>query len=217
MYSWVWDFLPFTGVESSTCLVHPSRVEFFPSASILMSPSCLLTQHVTMGAASVAGCMCVCMQVRVPGWCLVLWESWACGVLCGQGPAERIVNPSGHWFRLRIDVVRFSRPPPAHVGNTARPLSCCSAHAAPVQYSARAGLQVTRICPQMPAAGVLKAHCQRGLLALPPPSAGCFVPATYGENVVLLGRFIIVINAIESCFGILHVSPCGHFVSIRLV
>ena len=57
MYSWVWDFLPFTGVESSTCLVHPSRVEFFPPASILISPSCLLTQHATRGVASVAGCM----------------------------------------------------------------------------------------------------------------------------------------------------------------
>ena len=61
--------------------VVPSRVEFFPPASILMSPSCLLTQHVTRGAASVAGCMCICMQLRVPGWCLGLWGSWACGVL----------------------------------------------------------------------------------------------------------------------------------------
>ena len=78
---------------------------------------------------------------------------------------------SGHWSRLRIAVVLFSRPPPA--GNPPHPLPCCGAHAAPVQYSARAGLQVTRICPQMPAAGVLKAHCQGGLLAPPPPS--CWV------------------------------------------
>ena len=31
------------------------------------------------GAASVAGCMCICMQLRVPGWCLGLWGSGALG------------------------------------------------------------------------------------------------------------------------------------------
>ena len=94
-------------------------------------------------------------------------------VACSEAGPRRgaLRTPSGHWSRLRIAVVLFSRPPPA--GNTPHPLPCCSAHAAPVQYSARAGLQVTRICPQMPAAGVLKAHCQGGLLAPPPPS--CWV------------------------------------------
>ena len=39
--------------------------------------------------------------------------------------------------------------------------------------SARAGLQVACTCPKMPAACVLKAYCQGGLLPLPPPS--CWV------------------------------------------
>ena len=61
--------------------VVPSPVEFFPPASLLMSPSCLLTQHVTRGVASLAGCICICMQVRVLGWCLGPWGSGAPGLL----------------------------------------------------------------------------------------------------------------------------------------
>ena len=159
-------FFSFVLQVSLSLGVVPSRVEFFPPASILMSPSCLLTQHVTRGAASVAGCMCICMQLRVPGWCLGLWGSWARGVLCGRARRSALRAPSLRWSRLRIAVVRLSRPPP--VGNPARAPQCWSA--APVQCSARAGLQVARTCPKMPAAGVLKAYCQGGLLPIPRPS-----------------------------------------------
>ena len=97
---------------------------------------------------------------------LGLWGSWARGVLCGRARRSALRAPSLRWSRLRIAVVRLSRPPP--VGNPARAPQCWSA--APVQCSARAGLQVARICPKMPAAGVLKAYCQGGLLPLPRPS-----------------------------------------------
>ena len=75
--------------------VDPTHVEFFLPALILMLPLCLLmsTQHVMRGAASVAGCMCIYMQLCVPGWCLGFWGSWACGVLSGQAPVGRIANP----------------------------------------------------------------------------------------------------------------------------
>ena len=91
-------FFSFVSQVSLWLGVVPSRVEFFPPASLFMSPSCLLTQHVTRGAASLAGCICICMQVRVRGWCLGLCGSgalWACGVLCGRalGPVERVANP----------------------------------------------------------------------------------------------------------------------------
>ena len=164
-------FFSFVLQVSLSLGVVPSRVEFFPPASILMSPSCLLTQHATgvrllLLVACASACSCVCLAG--------VWGSGARGpVACSEAGPRRgaLRTPSGHWPRLRIAVVMFSRPPPA--GNAPRPLPCCSARAAPVQYSARAGLQVTRICPQMPAAGVLKAHCQGGLLAPPPPS--CWV------------------------------------------
>ena len=117
-----------------------------------------------MLVASASACRCVC----VAG----VWSSGALGLLgCSvAGPRRSALRtPSGRWLRLRITVARLSRPPP--VGNPARSLPCCSA--APVQCSARAGLQVARIWLKMPAAGVLKAHCQGGLLALPLPA--CWV------------------------------------------
>ena len=74
-FSFVSQVLPSLGVV-------PSRVGFFPPASLLMSPSCLLTHHATRGAASLAGCICICMQVRVRGWCLGLCGPGALGLLC---------------------------------------------------------------------------------------------------------------------------------------
>ena len=87
-------FFSFVLQVSLSLGVVPSHV---PPASHLMSPSCLLTQHVTRGAASLAGCICICMQVHVRGWCLGLCGSGAPGllggVLCGRALAERIANP----------------------------------------------------------------------------------------------------------------------------
>ena len=106
---------------------------------------------------------------------LGLWGSGslARGDLCGWAPAERIADPIralvpvGHrCWALPAPCLRLSRPPPA--GNPARAPPCCSG--APVQCSTRGGLQVARTCPKMPAAGVLKAYCQGGLLPLPRPS-----------------------------------------------
>ena len=93
----------------------------------------------------------------------------ASAVLCDRPP---VGWASGNTIALAARVrpcPQLSRAPPA--GGAARSLSCCSA--TPAQYSARAGLQVARMCLRMPAAGVLKAYCQGGLLALPPPS--CWV------------------------------------------
>ena len=114
-----------------------------------------------MLVACASACSCVCLAG--------VWGSGALGpVACSEAGPRRgaLRTPSGHWSRLRIAVVRLSRPPP--VGNPARAPPCCSG--APVQCSTRGGLQVARTCPKMPAAGVLKAYCQGGLLPLPRPS-----------------------------------------------
>ena len=87
-------FFSFVLQVSLSLGVVPSRVEFFPPASLLMSPSCLLTQHVTRGAASLAGCICICMQVRVGcSVALALLGLWG-ALRPGPGPGGARCEPN---------------------------------------------------------------------------------------------------------------------------
>ena len=122
-------FFSFVLQVSLSLGVVPSRVEFFPPSSRLMSPSCLLTQHVTRGAASLAGCIFIRLHVGACAWlvfgALWIWGSGALGPAgCSvAGPQRSALRaPSGRWSRLRTAVVRLSRPPP--VGNPARAPPC---------------------------------------------------------------------------------------------
>ena len=125
-----------------------------------------------VASASASACRCVGVAGVWGSVDLGPWGSWARGVLCGWAPAERIVSP----IRALVPVVHRC--------------SCCSAFAAapllviqraprrvevqPQYNTAHAwAFKVARTCPKMPAAGVLKAYCQGGLLPPPPPS--CWV------------------------------------------